>query len=92
MSDLTRYEIAARHTDGRAFLIGFTPRKSRPGILAAMRGRAPTIIAALGIREDSVLSWGRDAATTSCGWRIAFTGRTQKDVTERGGDPLPPLH
>lgn len=88
----TRYEIAAKHPDGRAVVVAYTPRKSRPGILAAMRRRGPELVAALAVSDDHELTWtkGLDGwgANLGNGWRVAFTGRTQLDAVR---DPLPPL-
>jgi hypothetical protein len=39
-SEMTRYEIAARHRSGHKLLIGYTPHKSRPGLLAAVQRRS----------------------------------------------------
>jgi hypothetical protein len=46
---MTRYEIAARHPNGHKLLIGYTPHKSRPGLLATVQKHEPEINAVLGI-------------------------------------------
>ena len=50
---MTSYEIAARHRTGHMLLIGYTPHKSRPGLLAAVRDQTPEIIAVFGTRESN---------------------------------------
>jgi hypothetical protein len=53
---MTRYEIAARHRSGHKLLIGYTPHKSRPGLLAAVQEQTLKIIAVLGIRgSDEII-------------------------------------
>ena len=86
----TRYEIAATHPDGRRLLIAYTPRVSRHGLLAAMRHNAGAVIAVLGIGDADTITWGtqpRPHAIT-CGWRVEFTGRTQRDARSEGELPF----
>ena len=75
----TRYEITARHPDGRAYLISYSPRLSRGGLLDAMRAQASAIIARLPVSDADELrlvTRPRPFATTGAWW-IGFTGRTQ---------------
>lgn len=86
MSEPTRYEILAEHPDGRKYLIGYTPRLSRVGLLNAMRARGDDLVAKLPIGENDVMRFEtkpRVHCTTS-GWRIGFTGRTQRDARSMG--------
>lgn len=90
MTTITRYEILARHKDGRSFLIGYTPRLSRSGLLAAMQKQGDAIVAKLKISESETLTFGtkpRPFALTG-DWRIAFTGRTQLDAKREGEMPF----
>ena len=48
---ITRYEITARHPDGRTYLVGYTPRKSRRGLLSAMQNVGGPMIEKLDIGE-----------------------------------------
>lgn len=79
---ITRYEIAAKHPDGRAFLVAYTPRVSRPGLLAAMRQRGEAIVAKLAIGESDIMTWHtKPRVHCECsGWIIGFTGRTQLEA------------
>lgn len=78
----TRYEIAARHPDGRHYLIGYTVRRSRSGLLAAMRRVGPQTVAKLAIGESDLISWHTKPVIHAdvAGWWIGFTGRTQRDA------------
>lgn len=87
---ITRYEITATHPDGRAFLVGYTPRLSRPGLLAAMQNVGNAIVEKLAIGDDDALTFGtkpRPHAKTT-GWMIGFTGRTQRDAKQSGELPF----
>lgn len=87
---ITRYEIAARHPDGRAYLIGYSPRVSRIGLLNAIRKHGEQVIAKLEIGEAAQLTFGtrpRPFAITG-EWRIEFTGRTQVDCRSTGALPF----
>lgn len=85
---MTRYEIAARHTDGRAFLLCYLARKTRVAIIDAMLDRGPAVAAALGIDKDLSWTWLPKSKEYACGgWRIGFTGRTQRDALQEGELP-----
>lgn len=85
---MTRYEIAARHPDGRALLIGYTPRLSRRGLVAAMQRHGEDVIRVLGIgAADEIAFATRPTIHAKTGaWWIGFTGRTQLDARR---EPLP---
>lgn len=78
----TRYEIVATHQDGRAYLIGYTPRLSRQGLLTAMQKHGPAIIAKLAIGATDQMDFAtKPRVHAKCaGWTIGFTGRTQRDA------------
>lgn len=78
----TRYEIAATKGE-RRILVGYTARKSRHGILAMLRQRGAEMIERLEIGESDLLTTDKGALLVS-GWRIAFTGRTQRDCIMEG--------
>lgn len=86
----TRYEIAARHPDGRAFLVGYTPRLSRSGLLSASRNVGDALVSLLGKDADEPPKAGTKPRPWMAigSWRIEFTGRTQRDAV-RSGDALP---
>jgi len=77
----TAYEIHAEHADGRKYLIAYTPRKGRRGILHALESRLAdgSLDRVIGSRD---LTWG-ERASDGCGlgeWAIEFTGRTQREA------------
>jgi hypothetical protein len=88
--EITRYEIVATHTDGRQWLIGYSPRVSRIGLLRAMQRVGPQMIERLGITDDGVVTWGTRpwAHCFMDGWRIGFTERTQRDCHMSGALPF----
>lgn len=79
----TRYEITARHPDGREFLICYQAyHKSASALMRAVRERGQTIIDKLAITDSDsaklTKSW--PAHLTLGQWRLGYTGRTQRDV------------
>jgi hypothetical protein len=87
---MTRYEIAARHRDGHKLLIGYTPHKSRPGLLATVQKHGLEIIAVLGISEsDQIIIEIQPPYCCRIGeWCIVFTGRTEARAKREGELPL----
>ena len=90
MPDITRYEILATKPGQPTYLIGYTPRLSKPGLFAAIRAQAPAIIARLGIPENECFGLRRKPrmCATASGWEIGFTGRTQREAQQRGPHPF----
>ena len=79
---MTKYEITAKHPVFGEYLIGYTPRISRPGLLAAMRAHGEDMLLVLDISERDEMTWHmapRIHARTGQ-WVIGFTGRTQRTV------------
>jgi hypothetical protein len=86
----TRYEITARHPDGRAFLVCYTPRVSRPGLLKAIQHVGRHILEKLTVGENDVMTWHTKPHVhcRTSGWEIGFTGRTQRDAIMSGEMPF----
>ena len=82
----TRYEIAAVHPDGREVTVGFTMRQTRHGLLRMMQSRGDELIELTDPTVDYPMRFERDAAgrwhTELGGWRVGFTGRTEKEVRD----------
>lgn len=82
----TRYEVAARHEDGRRVVVGFTARTTRRGLLNVMQARGEELVALMNLQEDGPkVSFARDGAGRwkmdfGRGWRVGFTGRTERQV------------
>lgn len=90
MTRPTRYEIAATAADGRRFLVGYTPRKSRQGLLIAMQNVGPELVAALGIGEDDEMRFvtkPRIHCAIGADVVVGFTGRTENDTRSEGALP-----
>lgn len=84
----TRYEVCAER-DGVRLLVGYTARRSRPGMLELCR-RDGTAAALLAMSEPpggymAVWAWAmpwkpRESASIGDGWVVRFTGRTEKEA------------
>ena len=87
---ITRHEITARHPDGRTYLVGYTPRKSRRGLLSAMQNVGGPMIEKLDIGEDDEITWATQPTPRAFtgDWTIAFTGRTQRDARMESEHPF----
>lgn len=87
--EISKYEVAARHPDGRQFLVGYTPRKSRPGLLATMRGVGQQLIDKLPIGETDEMTFATKPTIHAnvSGWWIGFTGRAKKIAKQDGEHP-----
>jgi hypothetical protein len=79
----TTYEITCCHTDGRVYLVGYTCRTTRLGLLNAMRVEGASIVRVTGMGETDELTFahqGRRWVATLGDWTIGFSGRTKLDV------------
>jgi len=85
----TRYEVVLTTPDGRRLLVGYTPRKSKPGVLRAAQRVGQQIIAAMpGLTDEHRMTWAAGGFNLGNGARIALSGRTQRDAI-MAGDELP---
>lgn len=81
----TRYEVVLTTPDGRRFLVGYTPRKSKPGVLRAAQRVGQQIIAAMpGLTDQHRMTWAAGGFDLGNGARIALSGRTQRDAIMAG--------
>jgi hypothetical protein len=77
----TKYEIIL--TNGpQTYLVSYTGRKSRQGLMDAIRARGLAILAITKIGADAIFTLNRatGAAELGSNWTIRFTGRTQRDA------------
>jgi hypothetical protein len=78
----TRYEITAVELANpeNSYLIGYSQQRSKRGLLKAMRRFGDQIIEKTGLTDDDEMVWsgGLRSSVVVVGWKIAFTGRTQK--------------
>lgn len=86
---MTRYEIAAKHSDGRTLLVAYSPRLSRIGLLKAMQGVGQQLIDRLATGEHDEIKFTASprAHAETAGWWVGFTGRTQHDAKQLGELP-----
>lgn len=84
----TRYELAAKHADGRAYLICYCCGKGRRDVLAAVRepARASRLVHLAGSDDITFGKRVADGARFG-GWVINFTGRTQREAIIAGELP-----
>lgn len=94
----TYYEVEI--TDGsQHYLVGYTARPSKSGLLALARGSADAIISVASVKDEPV-AWIADKTPALVGlrvkglaitpdWTIRFTGRTERFA--RQNHPLPAL-
>lgn len=82
----TRYEVELVHPDGRRVLLGYTARKSRPGLRALARPRVAAIWRWLGVPQGSETTWAKRGPEIRVwgGGAIRFSGRTQRDAIMEG--------
>ena len=83
----TKYEITARHPDGTTYLVAYTPRLTRRGLLVAMCGAGPEIVEKTSMGKDDEFIFAKSPRwhATMNAWTIGFTGRTLHDI-EHGGE------
>lgn len=77
----TRYEVIAKKAgDPHIWLIGYTPRKSRAGLVACMQNVGHEIVQKLGVGDDKVsyTKTSKGAAVQIGDWLFQF-GNTQRE-------------
>ena len=88
---MTRYEVIGETANNRRFLVGYTPRKSRRGLLAIMQRHGDPLIDLLAIGENDQITFAmkpRIHAAIENGAVVKFTGRTQCDAENEGELPF----
>jgi hypothetical protein len=87
----TRYEVILTHQvgypHGQRLLVGYTPRRSRPGLVEVMRQHGDAIIAITGLQDSHITVYKPDTKTYNLGpdgWSVTFSGRTQIDAQDHG--------
>jgi len=78
----TRYEVSI--TDGNTILrVGYTAKKSRDGVIACLRRVGQEVVNFTGCGEFFTSRRAADGVMMG-NWRIAFTGRTQREAIMQG--------
>jgi hypothetical protein len=82
----TRYELALTRGN-ESYLVVYTSRRNRAGILAAIRDRAKRIVE---ITKSENLVFAKRAADGAMvgEWKLYFTGRTQREAYLNGTLPF----
>ena len=90
----TRYEIVCHSPTGERWLIGYTARPGKPGMMNSTRAIGESVVALTGVtdQDKAKFSGGRTRARLDLGngWAIAFSGRTQRDAIIEGELPRVP--
>lgn len=91
----TKYEVTLEH-DGRTYLVGYTGRQSKQGLLDRMHAAGPAILRITAMPDDATVRMvdaisghaRTFALVFSQGSRIRFSGRTQRDAILAGELPF----
>lgn len=85
----TRYEVVAHGPAGETIRVGFTRRRSRPGLMEVLRSRGEELVEAMDVGDDDRLTLHTKpnvhATFEPCGWTVGFTGRTEREVAQELG-------
>jgi hypothetical protein len=81
----TAYQVTFRTSDGRELLVGYTRRRSRPGLFRVGMGVSPEAWRALGITEDTRAEFRRNDRYLGVLYigvgELRFSGVTLHDVS-----------
>lgn len=87
----TKYEVVAETSSqyGKRYLIAYTSRRSRHGLLKACQSKGEAIIKAFGITDnDQFIPSPKAADGFRIGvWQFRFSGRTQREAIMQGELP-----
>jgi hypothetical protein len=85
-SEPTRYEITAETMHSEPVLIGYSAPTTRTALLSFMQQHGQRLIDLCAISETDQLTFVRQPRwhALCAGWRIGFTGRTQRDACTLG--------
>lgn len=78
----TKYEVTVSN-DRETYLVGYTARKSRRGLVDAIQRRGQDMLAVLALSDDARFEFTKTSqieARLGDWWVVRFTGRTQKDA------------
>ena len=85
----TRYEVVLTLADGVKLLVGYTPRRTRAGLVAAVQFQSGAILARMpGLTDEASMTATRAAVDFGNGARAAFSGRTQREAICAGELPF----
>ncbi len=77
----TRYELALTNLDsGDKRRLSYCARNNRSGLIAAIRSNGPELVAFCGSERFTLEGKGGSPLAMLGRWRIAFTGRTQREA------------
>lgn len=87
----TAYEVVCECVDRGVYLVCYTTKRSRVGLVKALQARADAVLTVTGLPDSAI--WDlRDWRTLglTCGpWRVRFSGRTHQECIR--GRELQPI-
>lgn len=91
----TRFEAVLERLDDGAiaetWLLGYSGRRSRSGLMELVRQNGPRILVAVEIADDDVLRFNRDKSVMlSASARVRFSGRSERGCICSGEQPALP--
>jgi hypothetical protein len=90
----TRYEVVL--TNGtKSFLLGYTARHSRAGLVDVLIARGPAVAARVGMSDEHFINfktWKWPGLDVSNGWLVRFSRRTQREAIVAGELPRLSTH
>jgi hypothetical protein len=86
----THYEIALKHTNGRAYFVAFTARRTKSCLADNAFTHRDALAKISGISANSNWQYSKSRGWFCGDWSLQFTGRTQFDI-EGAAFPDPKL-
>lgn len=85
----TRYELTLSKGNEK-FLICYCMRTGRHSLLKAIHAKGEAILKIANLSDDAMLTWSKPAKLGAMlgGWRVYFTGRTQRSAITEGELPF----
>jgi hypothetical protein len=75
----TKYEITLS-CGAQTYLVAYSGRKSKQGLISAIRGRGLDILAITKLDESAAFTFTSATSAQLGDWVVRFTGRTQRDA------------
>ena len=75
----TRYELAVKHPDGRAYLVTYAQSRTRHIIMVAVNNAGTELVKLTGSKDITFAKKAKAGATIG-EWKIVWTGRTQRQA------------
>ena len=84
----TKYEVILVHRDHPSILVLYTGRKSKQGLLDALRRHGEHVVKLIGLSEECRVQGRSQELHFDNGWICKFSGRTQREAIVNGERPF----